>query len=95
MHTKDARRRGETELRLYLLNAWREAPFYTDRERAALAWTEHLTPLSTYGAPPADRLRGLFSEVEEANLTLLIGLINLWNRVALGDGFHLASPIAA
>jgi AhpD family alkylhydroperoxidase len=94
MHTKDARRQGETEQRLYLLNAWPEAPFYTERERAALAWTEHLTRLSTDGAPEAayDRLRGLFSEVEVANLTVLIGLINLWNRVAVGGGFHLASP---
>jgi AhpD family alkylhydroperoxidase len=91
MHTKDARQHGETEQRLYLLNAWREAPFYTERERAALAWTEHLTRLSIDGAPDAarDRLRGLFSELEVANLTVLIGLINLWNRVAVGGGFHL------
>jgi AhpD family alkylhydroperoxidase len=98
MHTKDARRYGETEQRIYLLNAWREAPLYTDRERAALAWTEHLTRLSTDGAPPAaayDRLRGLFSEVEAANLTVLIGLINLWNRVAVGGGFYLATPAVA
>jgi AhpD family alkylhydroperoxidase len=97
MHTKDARRQGETEQRLYLLNAWREAPFYTERERVALAWTEHLTRLSADGAPAAayDRLRGLFSEPEVANLTVLIGLINLWNRVAVGGGFHLASPAVA
>jgi AhpD family alkylhydroperoxidase len=97
MHTRDARQHGETEQRLYLLSAWQEAPFYTERERAALAWTEHLTRLSTDGAPKAayDRLRGLFSEVEVADLTVLIGLINLWNRVAVGGGFHLVSPDAA
>jgi AhpD family alkylhydroperoxidase len=97
MHTRGARQHGETEQRLYLLNAWREAPFYTERERAALAWTEHLTRLSTDEAPEFayDRLRGLFSEVEVANLTVLIGLINLWNRVAVGGGFHLASAEAA
>ena len=97
MHTRDARQHGETEQRLYLLNAWQEAPFYTERERAALAWTEHLTRLSIDGAPGAayDRLRGLFSEAEVANLTVLIGLINLWNRVAVGGGFHLVSPDVA
>jgi AhpD family alkylhydroperoxidase len=97
MHTKDARRQGETEQRLYLLNAWREAPLYSEREQAALAWTEHLTRLSTDGAPAAanERLRSVFSEVEVANLTVLIGLINLWNRVAVGGGFHLAAQEAA
>ena len=97
LHTRDARQHGETEQRLYLLNAWREAPFYTERERAALAWTEHLTRLSTDGAPDAahDRLRGLFSDLESANLTVQIGLINLWNRVAVGGGFHLASAHAS
>jgi AhpD family alkylhydroperoxidase len=92
MHTKDARKSGETKQRLYLLNAWREAPFYSEREQAALAWTEHLTRLSTDGAPAAarDRLSAVFSEVEVANLTQLIGPINLWNRLAVGGGFHLA-----
>jgi AhpD family alkylhydroperoxidase len=92
MHTKDARKSGETEQRLYLLNAWREAPFYSEREQAALAWTEHLTRLSTDGAPAAasDRLNASFREVEVANLTLLIGMINLWNRLGVAGGFHLA-----
>jgi AhpD family alkylhydroperoxidase len=96
MHSRDARRDGETEQRLYLLNAWREAPFYSDRERAALAWTEHLTLVSTQGAPAEayDRLEAVFSEVEIANLTVLIGMINLWNRVAIGGGFHLAAQAA-
>ncbi len=97
MHTRDARRHGETEQRLYLLNAWRETSFYTRRERAALAWTEHLTRLSSDGAPDTARagLQGLFTELEIANLTVLIGLINLWNRVAVGGGFHLAAADAA
>jgi AhpD family alkylhydroperoxidase len=93
MHTKDARKHGETEQRLYVLSAWREAPFYSERERAALAWTEHLTrlPIDSASATPYDRLRELFSETEIANLTVLIGMINLWNRVAIGGGFHLAA----
>jgi AhpD family alkylhydroperoxidase len=90
MHSKDARKNGETEQRLYLLNAWREAPFYTEREQAALAWTEHLTRVSTEGAPQEayDRLSAVFSPAEIADLTVLIGMINLWNRVAIGSGAH-------
>ena len=91
MHSRDARKHGETEQRLYLLNAWREAPFYTERERAALAWTEHLTRLSS-APPPHDsynQLAASFSPIEVANLTVLIGMINLWNRIAVGGGFHL------
>jgi AhpD family alkylhydroperoxidase len=86
MHSKDARAAGETEERLYLLNAWRESSFYTPRERAALAWTEALTLLAQTGAPDADYegLKPHFSEVEIVNLTLLIGLINSWNRMAVG-----------
>ena len=96
MHSKDARKDGETEQRLYLLNAWREAPLYTDRERSALAWTEYLTRLSDQ--PTATNIEAdlshVFSPVEIANLTVLIGLINLWNRLAIGGGFHLASAAA-
>jgi AhpD family alkylhydroperoxidase len=88
MHSRDARKAGETEQRLYLLNAWREAPFYTERERAALALTEHLTRLPIHDARPAEVER-LFTPVEIANLTALIGMINLWNRIAIGGGFHL------
>lgn len=86
MHAKDARQYGETEQRLYLLNAWRETPYYTDRERAALAWTECLSRLSIDGAPDATyrALEAEFSPVEIANLTALIGVINLWNRIAVG-----------
>lgn len=86
MHARDARRHGETEQRLYLLNAWRETPLYSDRERAALAWTECLTRLPTDGAPDAayQALEDSFTPVEIANLTALIGVINVWNRVAVG-----------
>jgi AhpD family alkylhydroperoxidase len=94
MHAKDARQRGETEQRLYLLNAWREAPYYSDRERAALAWSECLTQLATDRAPDAayQALELVFTPVEIANLTALIGLCNLWNRVAVG--LHARMPRA-
>ena len=86
MHSKDARAAGESEERLNLLNAWRESSLYTPRERAALAWTESLTNLAQTGAPDADYdgLKEHFTEVEIVNLTLLIGLINSWNRMAVG-----------
>jgi AhpD family alkylhydroperoxidase len=86
MHSKDARAAGETEDRLHLLVAWRESSLYTPRERAALAWTESLTNLAQTGAPDADYdgLKEHFTEVEIVNLTLLIGLINSWNRMAVG-----------
>ena len=86
MHAKDARQHGETEQRLYLLNAWRETPYYSDRERAALAWTECLTRLPTDGAPDAvyQALEAVFTAAEIANLTALIGVINIWNRIAVG-----------
>jgi AhpD family alkylhydroperoxidase len=86
MHTKDARAHGETEERLYLLDAWRESPLYTERERAALAWTEALTLISETHAPDDvyEELRQHFNEAETANLTSLIGVINTWNRIAIG-----------
>ena len=86
MHTRDARAHGETEERLYLLDAWRESPLYSDRERAALAWTEALTHISETHAPDDvyDEVRKHFSEQETVNLTMLIGMINLWNRFAIG-----------
>ncbi len=86
MHSRDARSHGETEQRLYLLNAWREAPGYSERERAALGWTDCLTLVASRGAPDAEyeALTGQFSPVEIANLTTLIGTINLWNRLAIG-----------
>ena len=86
MHSKDARKRGETEQRLYLLSGWHESPLYTPAERAALAWTEALTLVSQTHAPDADyeALRPHFSEKEIVDLTILIGMINLWNRLAIG-----------
>ena len=94
MHTSDARKQGETEQRIYLLSAWRESPLYTDRERAALAWTEALTLISETHAPDADyeAMRAQFSETEAVNLTVLIGAINAWNRVAIG--FRAVHPVA-
>ena len=86
MHSKAARAAGETEARIYLLDAWREAPCYTERERAALAWTEALTLIATTHAPDEDyeALRAQFSEEEQVNLTLAITTINAWNRIAIG-----------
>jgi AhpD family alkylhydroperoxidase len=88
MHATEARSRGETEQRIYLLSAWREAPCYTERERAALGWTEALTRLSeghahesAYGA-----LRAQFSDEEQVKLTLMINIINGWNRLSVGFG---------
>ena len=85
MHTKDARAAGETEQRLYALDAWRETPFYTERERAALEWTEALTLIAEDHAPDDVymRVRGQFSEEELVNLTLAIVAINGWNRFAI------------
>ena len=86
MHTKDARAGGETEQRLYLLDAWREAPFYTDRERAALAWTEAITLVSEDHVPDKvfGQVREHFSEKELVDLTLAIVTINGWNRLSIG-----------
>ena len=85
MHTQDARKNGETEQRLYLLDAWRETPAYTDRERAALAWTEAVTLISTTHAPDDvyAAVTAHFSETETVNLTMLIATINAWNRLAI------------
>jgi len=86
MHTTDLRKHGEIEMRLYMLDAWRESPLYSNRERAALAWTEALTKLSQTGAPDADYedLKAEFTEAEQVNLTLAIGAINVWNRLQVG-----------
>lgn len=81
MHTKDARALGETEQRIYALSAWRETPFFTDRERAALAWAEANTLLPQGVAPAVfDEARRHFSEAQLTNLTLAIATINAWNR---------------
>ena len=85
MHSKDARAAGETEQRLYVLNAWREAPFYTERERAALAWTEALTLISENHVPDEiyNEVRQHFTEKELADLSLAVVAINGWNRLAI------------
>lgn len=95
MHTRDARAHGETEQRLYLLSAWRESPLYTERERAALAWTEALTLIAETHAPDDAyaAVREQFTDQELVQLTLLIGTINAWNRLAIG--FRSVHPVPA
>lgn len=86
MHATDARKHGETENRLYLLSAWRESSYYTDRERAALGWAEALTLIAQTNAPDADyaALKAQFSDKEQVIVTLAITTINAWNRIAIG-----------
>ena len=95
MHTRDARIRGETEERLYLLNAWRESPLYTERERAALTWTEAVTLVSETHVPDAvfEEVRKQFSEEELVKLTVLVATINAWNRIAIS--FRSVHPVKA
>jgi len=85
MHTKDARAAGETEQRLYTLAVWHETPFFTDREHAALEWTETVTQIAEAHIPDDvyERVRGQFNEAEIAALTLAIIAINGWNRLAV------------
>jgi AhpD family alkylhydroperoxidase len=93
MHTADARKKGESEERLYLLDAWRESPLYSDRERAALAWAEALTLVSETHAPD-DVYRAVqaqSTEEEQVALTLLIVAINGWNRIQIG--FRAVHPV--
>lgn len=95
MHTRDARKRGETEERLYLLDAWRESSLYTAMERAALAWAEALTLISETHAPDAvyEEARSHFDEVSLVKLTILVTTINAWNRIAIG--FRMQHPVRA
>ncbi len=95
MHTQDARKHGETEQRLYLLNAWREAPAYSERERAALAWTDAVTLIADTRAPDDvyQEVRKHFSDAETVNLTMLIATINAWNRLAIS--FRSVPPVRA
>lgn len=92
LHYTTARKAGENELRLLMLDAWRDSSLYTQRERAALAWTETLTLVAGKGAPEEvyDRVRQEFSAEEIANLCVAIGAINLWNRVQIG--LHATHP---
>ena len=86
MHTRDARAAGESEERLHLLAAWWESSLFTPREKAALTWTESLTLIAQTRAPDADYavMREEFDEAEAVKLTMLIGTINVWNRLAVG-----------
>lgn len=90
MHSADAIKEGETPARLFLLDAWHESQLYTPRERAALAWTDALTLISQTHAPDEDYEAALehFSPEEMVKLTLLIGTINTWNRIAIGFRSH-------
>lgn len=96
MHTAEARAKGETEQRIYLLAAWHEAPVYTPRERAGLAWTDALTRLSEGHTQQAakDGLEAHFTAEEQVKLTLMINIINGWNRIAVGFGLWLEQPAA-
>lgn len=86
LHTRDAIKLGETPRRIFALSAWHETPFFTDRERAALLWTETLTLLAQKGAPEAiyNQVAEHFSERELADLTFAIATINAWNRFGVG-----------
>jgi AhpD family alkylhydroperoxidase len=100
MHSKDARANGETEQRLYGLDAWRETPYYSARERAALEWTEALTLVSKTGVPDDvyERAREEFSEAELAHLSLAVAAINGWNRLNIAartvPGGYVAGSLA-
>jgi AhpD family alkylhydroperoxidase len=87
MHTKDARKMGETEQRIYALNAWHEAPYYTDKERAALALTEAVTLVSTSHVPDDvyNAALAVFTPEEVAKIILSIAMINTWNRIAIAS----------
>jgi AhpD family alkylhydroperoxidase len=101
MHTKDARAAGETEQRLYAIPVWRETPFFTPRERAALAWTEAVTDVGRTGVPDDafDEARQHFSEAELVDLTMAIVTINGWNRLAIAfrtpPGSYVPRALAA
>lgn len=101
MHWKDLRALGESEQRLYSLDAWRECPYYTERERAALAWTEAVTFVAEEHVPEqaAEAARAVFSEKELADLTLAVAAINAWNRLSIAarlvPGTYQAPPRTA
>src|SRR3546814_7142449 len=88
MHHAHARKLGEQQKRLDVLSAWREAPWFSDRERAALAWTEYLTEIADKRAPDDvyQAVAAQFSAAEQAQLTMMINVINGWNRLAIGFG---------
>jgi len=86
LHATDLRKKGESERKIVAVAVWRETPFFSDRERAALAWTEALTLLPQSQAPDTDYdvLSRHFNDRERVDLTLSIGIINVWNRLAVG-----------
>ena len=92
-HTKRARHSGETEQRIYLLSGWRDAPVYSPRERVALEWTEALTLIAGHPIPDDlyQRIREQFSEAELANLTIAVGVTNVWNRINVAFHTNLSS----
>jgi AhpD family alkylhydroperoxidase len=96
MHTEDARKLGESEMRLYLLDAWRESNLYSPRERAALAWAESLTAIATARAPDDvyEDARSQFSEKELTDLSIAIAMINAWNRLCIGVRAEHPSELA-
>ena len=87
MHSKDLRAQGESEQRLYELDAWQETPFYTERERAALLWAEAVTRVADTHVPDAvyEQVRQQFTESELVNLTFIIATINVWNRILISS----------
>ena len=94
LHAREARRIGESEARIYLLEAWRESPLYSDRERAAIAWTEALTVMNQRDMDDAFvEVAALFTPAEQVALNLLIGVINVYNRI--NRGFAVKHPVAA
>jgi AhpD family alkylhydroperoxidase len=94
MHTRDARAKGESEQRIYLLDAWRDSPLFTDRERAALGWTEAVTLVRQTHVPDAvyEQAKAQFSDEELVKLTLLVAAINAWNRFAIS--FRSIHPVS-
>ena len=92
-HSKRARHAGETEQRLYLLSGWRDAPVYSPRERAALEWTDAVTKIAGHPVPDDvyQRARQQFNEAELTNLTIAVGMINLWNRINVAFQTDLSS----
>ncbi len=101
IHTKDARDEGESEQRLYGLSAWRESPFYTEREKAAMAWTEAVTKISEKQVPDEvyELAKQQFNEKELVDLTFAVITINCWNRLAITfhtppGSYHPNSPVA-
>jgi AhpD family alkylhydroperoxidase len=94
IHTRDARKAGETEARIYLLEGWRESPLYSERERAAIAWTEALTKMERHAMDEAyEMVAAVFKPEEQVQLNIAIGVINVFNR--LNAGFAVKHPVAA